>query len=66
MVLLCHTHVVTRACLQLENVNNGTRNGMWDSLVFNKIKDRLGGRVRMMATGAAPMPAHIMDFLKVN
>eukprot|EP00045_Choanoeca_perplexa_P008245 m.75981 g.75981 ORF g.75981 m.75981 type:complete len:670 (-) comp14416_c0_seq1:115-2124(-) len=50
---------------QLENVNMGTRNSMWDSLVFNKIKQRLGGRIRMMATGAAPMPAHIMDFLKV-
>jgi hypothetical protein len=39
---------------------------MWDNLVFNKIKQRLGGRIRMMATGAAPMPAHIMDFMKVR
>ena len=47
-------------------MNLGTRNSTWDSLVFNKIKMRLGGRIRMMATGAAPMPAHIMDFLKVR
>lgn len=39
---------------------------MWDSLVFSKTAQRLGGRVRIMATGAAPMPAHVMDFLKVG
>ncbi|EDQ87794.1 uncharacterized protein MONBRDRAFT_33146 [Monosiga brevicollis MX1] len=50
---------------QLAHVNAGTRSGFWDALVFNKIKERLGGRIRIMATGAAPMPAHIMDFLKV-
>jgi len=50
---------------QLENVKNGFRNSMWDSLVFSKTAQRLGGRVRIMATGAAPMPAHVMDFLKV-
>ena len=52
--------------LQLENVKNGFRNSMWDSLVFSKTAQRLGGRVRIMATGAAPMPAHVMDFLKVR
>jgi len=50
---------------QLENVRKGTRNSFWDTLVFDKIKARLGGRVRIMASGAAPLPSHVMDFLKV-
>lgn len=50
---------------QLDNVRQGTRNGMWDTLVFDKAKQALGGRVRLMATGAAPMPAHLHEFLKV-
>uniref|UniRef100_A0A7N0SYH7 Long-chain-fatty-acid--CoA ligase n=1 Tax=Kalanchoe fedtschenkoi TaxID=63787 RepID=A0A7N0SYH7_KALFE len=38
---------------------------MWDRLVFNKIKDKLGGRVRMMCSGASPLSADVMDFMKV-
>jgi long-chain acyl-CoA synthetase len=38
---------------------------MWDRLVFNKIKDKLGGRVRYMISGASPLSPDVMDFLKV-
>ncbi|KAI3788752.1 hypothetical protein L2E82_01526 [Cichorium intybus] len=38
---------------------------MWDRLVFNKIKDKLGGRVRFMVSGASPLSPDVMDFLKV-
>ena len=31
----------------------------WDRLVFNKIKQRLGGRVRILVSGAAPLPRHV-------
>lgn len=51
---------------QREYLAQGTRSAFWDTLVLNKIKARLGGRVRIMCTGAAPMPAHIMEFLKVT
>ncbi|KAB1204085.1 Long chain acyl-CoA synthetase 6, peroxisomal [Morella rubra] len=34
---------------------------MWDRLVFNKIKDKLGGRVRLMASGASPLSPDVMD-----
>jgi len=38
---------------------------MWDRLVFNKIKEKLGGRVRFMASGASPLSPDVMDFLRV-
>ncbi|KAG6726716.1 hypothetical protein I3842_02G094400 [Carya illinoinensis] len=38
---------------------------MWDKLVFNKIKGKLGGRVRFMASGASPLSPDVMDFLKI-
>lgn len=50
---------------QLDNIRQGTRNPVWDSLVFSKTAAKLGGRVRMLCSGAAPLPPHVMDFLKV-
>ncbi|XAR54657.1 Long-chain-fatty-acid--CoA ligase [Bertholletia excelsa] len=38
---------------------------MWDKLVFNKIKEKLGGRVRYMVSGASPLSPDVMDFLRV-
>eukprot|EP00258_Populus_trichocarpa_P010881 XP_002319009.1 long chain acyl-CoA synthetase 7, peroxisomal [Populus trichocarpa] len=38
---------------------------MWDRLVFNKIKEKLGGRVRFMGSGASPLSPDVMDFLRV-
>lgn len=38
---------------------------MWDRLVFNKIKEKLGGRVRYMISGASPLSPDVMDFLRV-
>ncbi|KAL4619551.1 hypothetical protein ACB092_06G087600 [Castanea dentata] len=38
---------------------------MWDRLVFNKIKEKLGGRVRFLGSGASPLSPDIMDFLRV-
>mmetsp|Transcript_33119 Transcript_33119/g.84069 ORF Transcript_33119/g.84069 Transcript_33119/m.84069 type:complete len:672 (-) Transcript_33119:449-2464(-) len=36
-----------------------------DLLVFNKVKARLGGRVRVILTGGAPIPEHVNEFLRV-
>ncbi|XP_047250631.1 long chain acyl-CoA synthetase 6, peroxisomal isoform X2 [Capsicum annuum] len=47
-------------------VMNGRKpSPMWDRLVFNKIKDKLGGRVRILTSGASPLSPDVMEFLKV-
>ena len=44
---------------------NHLNHGFWDGLVFNKLKARLGfDRVRIMATGSAPIAPHVMEFLR--
>lgn len=37
----------------------------FDKLVFSKVKARLGGHVRMILTGGAPIAPHTEEFLKV-
>ncbi|KAJ3273995.1 hypothetical protein HDV01_003665 [Terramyces sp. JEL0728] len=38
---------------------------VWDYIVFGKIREKLGGRVKCMITGAAPISAEVTDFLKI-
>ena len=37
-----------------------------DALAFSKVKARLGGRVHLVASGAAPLASHVEKFLKVT
>jgi long-chain acyl-CoA synthetase len=39
---------------------------IFDKIVFSKIKERLGGRVRLVVSGGAPLARHVEDFLKVT
>ncbi|KAF2556607.1 hypothetical protein F2Q68_00015748 [Brassica cretica] len=36
-----------------------------DRLMFDKIKDALGGRAHMLLSGAAPLPRHVEEFLRI-
>ncbi|TNV82230.1 hypothetical protein FGO68_gene15799 [Halteria grandinella] len=38
---------------------------LYDSIVFNKFKEILGGRVRMMCSGSAPMSTEVLAFLQI-
>ncbi|KAJ6721565.1 LONG CHAIN ACYL-COA SYNTHETASE 7 PEROXISOMAL-LIKE ISOFORM X1 [Salix viminalis] len=46
-------------------LNGKNPSPMWDRLVFNKIKDRLGGRVRLMVSGASPLSPDVLEFLRI-
>ena len=38
---------------------------IWEKIVFSKLRDKLGGRVRYMSTGSAPISAEVMEFLRI-
>lgn len=52
---------------KLANYHNGQglTHFAYDKVVFNKMKQVLGGKVRIMITGSAPISAEVLDFLKV-
>ena len=39
---------------------------VFDKVVFSKIKARLGGRVKLIVSGGAPLAGHVEEFLKVT
>ncbi|KAK3021769.1 hypothetical protein RJ639_045091 [Escallonia herrerae] len=55
---------------KLRNLEKGLRQDeaapLLDRLVFDKIKQAFGGRVRLMLSGAAPLPSHVEEFLRVT
>ncbi|KAI4342756.1 hypothetical protein MLD38_027341 [Melastoma candidum] len=46
-------------------LNGRNASPMWDRLVFNKIKEKLGGRVRLMSSGASPLSPAVIEFLTI-
>ena len=52
---------------KLENLrkNGEVTHWLYDKLVFKKMKAVLGGRVRFMVTGSAPLNKDVADFLKI-
>lgn len=46
-------------------LENGGSYALWDRLVFNKIKNVMGGRVRMIVSGSAPLSPEVHTFLRV-
>eukprot|EP00878_Enallax_costatus_P000737 GHUV01000851.1.p1 GENE.GHUV01000851.1~~GHUV01000851.1.p1 ORF type:complete len:760 (+),score=146.74 GHUV01000851.1:92-2281(+) len=54
-----------RAALEAGDMSGGRWAPLWDRLVFSKIRDRVGGQVKYMTTGASPISAEVMMFLRV-
>jgi long-chain acyl-CoA synthetase len=42
-----------------------TSHWLWDRLVFSKIKAKLGGNIRLMISGAAPIDPNMVEFLRI-
>jgi long-chain acyl-CoA synthetase len=38
---------------------------LWDRLVFSQLRQLLGGRVRAIISGSAPMSPEVMDFIRI-
>lgn len=66
-LLFSHFSVLHYTTLNMNSeINSGKKpSPIWDRLVFNKIKAKLGGRVRFMGSGASPLSPDVMDFLRV-
>ncbi|KAJ6842151.1 long chain acyl-CoA synthetase 4-like [Iris pallida] len=54
---------------KLHNMIKGSKHeeasSICDKLVFNKVKQGLGGNVRLILSGAAPLATHVEEFLRV-
>ncbi|CAI9094303.1 OLC1v1030020C1 [Oldenlandia corymbosa var. corymbosa] len=54
---------------KLRNLRKGLKHHeaapVFDKIVFNKIKQGLGGNVRLILSGAAPLATHVEEFLRV-
>ncbi|KAI3453817.1 hypothetical protein Pfo_010480 [Paulownia fortunei] len=55
--------------LKLHNMRNGSKHTeaspICDKIVFNKVKQGLGGNIRLILSGAAPLASHVEEFLRV-
>ncbi|KMZ65619.1 Long-Chain Acyl-CoA Synthetase [Zostera marina] len=51
---------------KMHAIENGSHSSpIWDRLIFNKIKEKLGGRVRFMTSGASPLSPDVLAFMRV-
>ena len=53
--------------VKLENLKKNARytHPIYDRLIFNKMREAVGGNVRALFTGSAPIDVEVMDFLRV-
>ncbi|KAM9330417.1 long-chain-fatty-acid--CoA ligase 1-like [Gastrophryne carolinensis] len=40
------------------------KNSIWDKLIFHKIQEQLGGKLRIVVTGSAPISSTVLMFLR--
>jgi len=52
---------------KIENLRNKSiyEHTQYDAMIFKKFKNLLGGKVKFMLTGSAPINPDTLDFLKV-
>ena len=60
--------LITKAVnVKLSNLRSGAKytHVLYDQLVFKKMKNILGGKIEMMACGAAPIEGEVLEMLKI-
>jgi long-chain acyl-CoA synthetase len=40
------------------------KNTIWDKLVLKKVQDAMGGRIRLIVVGSAPLAGAVMTFMR--
>lgn len=41
-------------------------NSFWDKVVFRKIQEGMGGRLRLMLVGSAPLAGNVLTFIRCS
>ncbi|KAJ2607940.1 medium-chain fatty acid-CoA ligase faa2 [Coemansia sp. RSA 1365] len=60
--LFSYAHGVKRANLKM----GSNTHWLWDRVVFKAVREQFGGRLRLVISGAAPISADVLDFLRVT
>lgn len=47
------------------HADGSLHHSVWDTLVFNKVKNLLGGRVRLVISASAPITGQTLEFLRI-
>lgn len=47
------------------DMTGGRMGAFWDKVVFSKIRARLGGEVKVLTTGSAPISEEVYDFMRI-
>lgn len=42
------------------------RNSLWDKIVFRKVQEAFGGRLRLMVAGSAPLAGSVLTFIRCS
>ncbi|KAI8640333.1 hypothetical protein BD408DRAFT_404194 [Parasitella parasitica] len=48
-----------------DNLSKSVNHWLWDRLVFGGIRQKLGGRIRFILSGSAPVAPDVMDFMRI-
>ncbi|XP_062024569.1 probable CoA ligase CCL6 isoform X2 [Rosa rugosa] len=59
-----HTFSISKLANLQKGLTKAKAAPLLDKLVFDKIKQELGGQVRIMLSGAAPLPRHVEEFIR--
>lgn len=51
--------------LQNLRTTGAVTHGFYDGIIFKKVKNMLGGRIRISSTASAPISAEVLDFMKI-